>query len=160
MGGFLDRFRKDVITSVWVDEKPISEVVKIDDKIALGVLLWIVAEADGKFLEAERDKIKETLVSTCKLNPEDLSIILSSIELAAKERIDVFTFTHEVSDDLDRAKKIEVIEHLFRVACADQNLDESENCMIRKISGLFRLDHAEYIDAKLKVKKEFGLDAV
>ena len=157
MAGFLDRFRKDVIASVWENEQRQVDEIKIDDKIALGVLLWVVAEADGEFLDAERDKIKETLISMCKLTEDELAVVMSAVELAAKERIDLFAFTHEVSEDLERARKIEILEHLFRVACADQNLDESENSMIRKISGLFRLDHREYIDAKLKVKGEFGL---
>ncbi|MFC1510128.1 TerB family tellurite resistance protein [Candidatus Omnitrophota bacterium] len=157
MAGFLDRFRKEVVRSVWAEGDPKGDALQVDDKIALGVLLWVVAEADGEFLDAELDKIKETLTGACHLTADELAVVLSAVALAAKERIDLFTFTHEVSEDLGRPKKIEILEHLFRVACADQNLDESENSMIRKISGLFRLDHKEYIDAKLKVKSECGL---
>ncbi len=37
MAGFLDKFRKNVITSVWKDKNDEPEVKYIDDKIALGV---------------------------------------------------------------------------------------------------------------------------
>ena len=39
------------------------------------------------------------------------------------------------------------------------NLDLTpEHEMIRKISGLLRIDHKDFIDIKIRVKKEFGLD--
>jgi uncharacterized tellurite resistance protein B-like protein len=63
MAGFLDKFRKNVISSVRKDKKDEPMVKDIDDKIALGVLLWVVAEADDKFLPKEDEKIKEVLIS-------------------------------------------------------------------------------------------------
>jgi uncharacterized tellurite resistance protein B-like protein len=93
-----------------------------------------------------------------KLDNEDWACILKSIETAANERIDLYSFTKEVSTGLGREIKIGIIENLFRVACADQDLASQEHEMIRKISGLFRLDHKEFINSKVKVKKEFNLD--
>ena len=37
-------------------------------------------------------------------------------------------------------------------------LDNSELEVIRKISGLFHVEHKDFIDAKIKIKKEFDLD--
>ena len=58
MAGFLDKFRGNVVASVWKDKKDVPKVIDIDDKIALGVLLWVVAEADDKFLAKEDEKIE------------------------------------------------------------------------------------------------------
>jgi len=155
MAGFLDKFRKDVISSVWKDKVNEPKVKDIDDKIALGVLLWAVAKADNKFLSQEENKIKEVLVSHSKIPNEDIPIVLSSIREADKERIDLYAFTHEVSENLPYAVKILIIEELFRVACVDKELDNSELEVIRKISGLFYVEHKDFIDAKIKIKKEF-----
>jgi uncharacterized tellurite resistance protein B-like protein len=54
--------------------------------------------------------------------------------------------------------KISILENLFRVACSDKELDDKELETIRKIANLFRLSHRDFIKAKIKVKKEFGLD--
>ena len=54
--------------------------------------------------------------------------------------------------------KKNIVENLFRVACVDGELAYEEEEVIRKIAGLFLLDHKDFIDAKIKVKKEFGLD--
>lgn len=158
MVGFLDRFRKNVTSSVWTDKPDEPKVKDIDDKIALGVLLWVVAEADNRFLPEEEAKIKEILLSHSKIPDEEIPLVLASIQEAAKERIDLYAFTHEVSENLPYNIKVSIIEDLFRVACADEELDDSELEVIRKISGLFNIAHNDFIDAKIRIKKEFGLD--
>lgn len=158
MAGFFDRFRKNVISNVWKDKPDEPQAKDIDDKIALGVLLWVVAEADEKFLPEEVEKIKEILTLYCKISTEDLPTILASIKEAAKERIDLYRFTKEVSEKLPRDIRISIIENLFRIACVDKELDNNELETIRKISGLFRIEHGSFINAKIKIKKEFGLD--
>ncbi|MEA3560976.1 MAG: TerB family tellurite resistance protein [Candidatus Omnitrophota bacterium] len=158
MAGFLDQFRKNVISDIWKDKPDEPKVKNIDDKIALGVLLWVVAEADEKFLAQEEEKIKEILISYSKISNEDIPAVLASVKQAAKERIDLYQFTHEISDSLPRDIKISIIENLFRIACIDNELDNNELEAIRKISGLFRIGHSSFIDAKIKIKKEFGLD--
>lgn len=158
MAGFLDQFRKNVILSVWKDEPDQPKVKDIDDKIALGVLLWVVAEADEEFLPVEKKKIGEILRLYSKISNEDIPYVLASIQEAAKQRIDLYRFTHEVSEGLPYDIKIKILENLFRVACADQDLDDRELEVIRKISGLFNLTHKDFIDTKIRIKKEFGLD--
>lgn len=158
MAGFFDKFRKTVVLSAGDKEAGTLKADNIDDKIALGVLLWAVAEADDKFLPEEEEKIKEILIHSCKIKDSDIGLILASIQQAARERIDLYRFTHEVSESLSYAVKLSIIEDLFRVACADRDLDDSELETIRKISGLFHIDHKDFIEAKIKVKKEFGLD--
>ena len=158
MAGFLDKFRKNVITSVWKDKRDEPKVKDINDKIALGVLLWAVAEADEKFLAKEDEKIKEILTTYSKISEEDLVTVLASIKEAARERIDLHRFTREVSKELPYNVKLSIIETLFRVACCDKELDHEETEIIRKISGLFRISHKDFINAKITIKKEFGLE--
>ena len=94
MAGFLDKFRGNVVASVWKDKKDVPKAIDIDDKIALGVLLWVVAEADDKFLAKEDEKIREILTTShSKISEEDIETVLASIKEAAKERIDLYRFT-------------------------------------------------------------------
>ncbi len=159
MAGFLDKFRNNVVSSVWKDKKDEPKVIDIDDKIALGVLLWIVAEADEKFLAKEDEKIKEILTTShSKISEEEIETVLASIKEAARERVDLHRFTSEVSNDLPYEVRISIIETLFRVACCDEELDHKEMETIRKISGLFHIAHKDFINAKITIKKEFGLD--
>ncbi|MCK5633232.1 TerB family tellurite resistance protein [bacterium] len=158
MFGFLEKLRKKI--NLEFDSQNISgERQKVvDNLIALGVLLWIVAQADEKFMPDEKEKIKEVLRSYEEISADDMPIVLRAIEEASINRIDLYAFTSEVKNGISRGSKIKIIESLFRVACIDNDLDNKECEMIRQISGLFMLDHDEFIAAKIKVKKEFGMD--
>ena len=151
MAGFLDRFREKVVSSVWNENPDEPKVKDIDDKIALGVLLWVVAEADEELLPEEVEKIKEVLKTSAQISENDMPYVMNSIQEAARERIDIFRFTHEVSKDLPYDKKVSIVENLFRVACADKDLDSKEVETVRKIAHLFHLSHPDFIDAKLKI---------
>lgn len=154
----LDILRKKIITSVYKDLKEEQDIGDVDDKISLGVLMWVVAQADDRFLPQEEEKIEDVLKDSAKIEGEALATVMASVKLAAEERIDLHTFTSEVSKDLSYQKKIFVIENLFRVACIDGDLDQEEHEIIRKISGLFRVEHKDFIDSKIRVKKECGMD--
>ena len=158
MAGFLDKFREKVVSSVWKDRQDEPKVKDIDDKIALGVLLHVVAEADERFLPEEGEKIREILQSYSKIPEEDMPVILSSIKEATEERIDLHRFTREIVENLVYGKRTSIVEELFRVACADGDLDNDELEAIRKISRLFHVSHGDFIEAKIKIKREFALD--
>ena len=163
MSGFFDNFRQNIISTVYPDghedtrEGPRSNDT-IDNLIALGVLLWVVAQADEKFLPEEKAKIGDVLSSYGEISEEDMPIVLRAVEEASISRIDLYAFTSETGKNLSFKTKIGIIENLFRVACIDQDLDHEEQEAIRKISGLFHVDHKDFIGAKIRVKKEFGLD--
>ncbi|OPX28509.1 MAG: hypothetical protein B1H08_05775 [Candidatus Omnitrophica bacterium 4484_171] len=159
MAGFLDKFRNKVAAPSRQDSE-IIERKDIDDKIALGVLLWVVAEADRKFLPEEEEEIGNILRKYSSIDKDQIPLVLNSVKEAARERIDLYAFTSEVSPGLEYKARISIIEELFRVACADKDLDDNELETIRKISGLFHLSHRDFINAKIKVKKEFGMDTV
>jgi uncharacterized tellurite resistance protein B-like protein len=160
MVGLLDQVRKKVISSVWKDEKDTKNDVQIDNKIALGVLLLAVAEADDRFLPEEGEKIEEVLRTYMRVSEDDMPIIMTTIEIANMERIDYHKFTREVGQNLLYQTKVAIIEDLFRVGRADGDLGHAEIEGIRKISGLFSVDHADFINAKIRVKKEFGLKTI
>ena len=157
MTGFLDQFRKRIVSSVRKEKPDESEAKTIDDKIALGVLLRVVAEEDKKFLPGEKKQIEQILLSYARVAEEDIPCIMRTIEEAARERIDLYRFTSEINRDLEYTARVTILEILFRVACADEELSHKETEIIRKISRLLRLTHKDFIEAKIKIKNEFGL---
>ena len=110
----------------------------------------------------EMDKFERFLekrgLDYLKISEEDISYVMNSVREAADERIDMYRFTSEVSENLSYDIKVSIIEKLFSVACSDKDLNNNEYEVIRKISGLFGLAHNDFINAKIKIKKEFGLD--
>lgn len=163
MGNLIENLHQKVLS---LFKKGVSEQVdfKADlpefvsqECLALGVLLWVVAQSDGRFLPKERIRIEQILSAYGKLDKSHLAYVLGAVKVAEAERIDLHQFTHQVCEGLSYGERIHVLENLFRVACIDGDLAHEEHEMIRKISGLFKVDHEEFIEAKVKIKKEFGL---
>lgn len=156
MTGWLKKVREGVLATVTGSATTVGSAAA-DEKIALGVLLWVVAEADGTFLDTEKALIRQVLAEQGDVGPDDLAIVLASVEQAARERIDLYGFAREVAEGLDAAQRAEIVRQLYRVACADGALDHAEIEAIRQISGLLRVNHPDFIQAKLAAKDEFGL---
>jgi uncharacterized tellurite resistance protein B-like protein len=129
-----------------------------DEKIALGVLLWSVAEADGRFDDAEVTLISEVLTRHGGVDPADLALVLEAVRQAAKARIDLYSFAREAADGLSPPQRVEIVRQLYRVACADGSLRGEEVEAVRLVATLLRVPHPDFIAAKLAAKAEFALD--
>ncbi len=158
MGGLLDRLRGLVAPAAPRGYRTAPAVTTTkDDKIALGGLLGIVAEADGRFLAEEKALIEQVLRGHADVDAADLAVVMASVEQAAEERIDLYQFTREVAQDLTPPERAEIVRQLYRVGCADGTLDHAEVEAINQISGLLRVPHRDMIDAKLTAKREFAI---
>ncbi|PLX19945.1 MAG: hypothetical protein C0601_00570 [Candidatus Muiribacterium halophilum] len=143
----------DAFTEILTNDNPIKEEKNHDLSIALGVLLWIVAEEDEKFLPEEEEKIREILIKRLDVNEDNLDDLIKTIRKAAKDRIDIHDFTRELNTKFNMEEKIRVIEDLFRVAFSDGNMDNYELETIRKISHLLTIPHKDFINSKIKISK-------
>ncbi len=158
MFDFFEKFRNQVLSSMGEEPDRSIESGETDRLIALGVLMWAVSEADEQFLPEERQLIEQVLQKHGRLDTDRISIVMESVRQAAGERIDLYSFADKATQNIEREQKVAMLEHLFRVACIDEHLDTREHETIRQIYQLFRLDHQDFIEAKIKVKKEFGMD--
>lgn len=125
--------------------------------MSLGVLLRVVAEADDAFLPEEADAIKKILLQYNNFSEDEYDLLSKTIDVMVDQRIDVYAFVNDIRDDMLLEEKIVLVENLFRVACSDGMLSVSEHESIRQISQLLRIDHKNFIDAKVRMKKEYGL---
>lgn len=156
----VNRFKNRVISTIRRERSRGLRAKDIDRKIALGVLLWAVgavAEADGKFLAEEEKEIKKVLLSYLAISEEDYPIILTAIRQAAMEKIDFYKFAQEIGKILSYDSRLSLIEDLFRVACADRELADTELAVIKKVAALFKIANNDFSDAMTDVKREFGL---
>jgi uncharacterized tellurite resistance protein B-like protein len=127
---------------------------------ALGFLFWVIAKSDQTIDPKEEQQIKLLLAEKIDLSNDVIEDIFNNLSQTERKSIDLYQFTRQINDNFSREQKIALLENLFRVACCDKNLSESEIETIRKISQLLHLEHIEFINAKIRIKKEFGLDTI
>lgn len=122
--------------------------------LATAVLLSEVIRADAQTTEDELEAYKAQLYSQFTLSEQALSALMSEGRSTAKEATDMVQFTKVINEKCDSDEKEAVVEGLWRVALADNNIAPIEEHIIRRIADLLYVPHSVFIRAKLKVIDE------
>lgn len=120
-------------------------------QIATCVVLLEIAQTDDEMSEAETAIIKTILERDFDL-PEDAAEELMAIAHASREEsVGLHDYTRLICEHYSREDRKRVMESLWKVIYADENLNQHEDYLIHRLAKLLRLDHHEMIEAKLRV---------
>ncbi|MBX2884349.1 MAG: TerB family tellurite resistance protein [Granulosicoccus sp.] len=128
-----------------------AETTGKDLQKASVLLLLEVARADYNISDQERSEVINAIRQTTDLSPEELNELVTESEAQADKAISYHEHIRLINDNFSREQKIELIEQLWRVAYADQELDRYEEAFIRKIADLIYVKHRDFMQAKLRV---------
>lgn len=135
------------------------DVRRSDDhrlQVATGALLIEMMRTDVEVTEDERAVVVSSLRSKFDLTAEETHELVALAEAEADDAIDHYQFTSLIKTGFSREQKRKVVEYLWAVAYADENVDEHEEFLVRKIANLIGVPHKEFIEAKLRVRDGGG----
>ena len=137
--------------------KPLNTEAASDFKlrtidIAYAALLVEVIKSDHEIDERESKKLLEILNKKLSSNYGDLSDIVTIAEEKSDESTSLYEFTRLINDEYDYQKKVTLIENMWAIAFADEEIDKYEEYLIRKISDLTYVSHSDFIKSKLKAR--------
>jgi len=134
-----------------------DEVSEHAIRVATAALLIEMTKADGKVSEDERNAVMQTIKLQFNLTDDETK----SLKELAKDKISnatgYYEFTSLINKGLSYERKVEIIEHLWGIALIDKHLDKHEEYAVRKIADLIYVEHKDFIEAKLKIKKKLSL---
>ena len=122
---------------------------------AFAYLLGRVANADLDVSEQETREM-ERIVERMGGLPEEQAILVVQIAKAQNALhggTEDYSITQEVNRTATREQKLALLECLFAVSSSDQSISTLEDNEIRKISRELRLEHADFIHARLAFKE-------
>jgi uncharacterized tellurite resistance protein B-like protein len=123
-------------------------------QLATAALLIEMMRADAEVSEEERGMVMKTIMAVFHLNEEESQMLLCSAEDRVRKATGYYEFTALINKGFAYQQKVKVVEHLWEIAFADKSLDKHEEHMVRKIADLIYVEHKDFIDAKLRVKKK------
>ena len=129
-----------------------SRLLTID--IAYAALLVEVIKSDHEIDERESEKLLEILNNKLSSSYSDLSEIIELAEEKSDEATSLYEFTRLINNEYDYQQKVKLIENMWTIAFADDELDKYEEYLIRKISELTYVSHSDFIKSKLIVKSK------
>jgi uncharacterized tellurite resistance protein B-like protein len=134
-----------------------DEVSEHSLQLATAALLIEMMRADAKTTEDERRMVIKTIMTRFHLTEEESGLLLHFAEEKIRKATGYYEFTSLINKGFTYEQKVKVIENLWEIAFTDESIDRYEEHMVRKIADLIYVEHKDFIDAKLRVKKKLGL---
>ncbi len=128
-----------------------------EEQVAAASLLVDAGLCDGNFSEADRDQISGILERHFKLQPSLARRLLEEAETHARAAVEWHGFTRVVKEAYDHDERVHLIELLWEVALADEQLHDYEASLIRRICGLLCVSGRESAEARNRAKARLGL---
>ncbi len=139
----------DLLHGTTVKEDPIRLVQR-----AACVLLLEMADADNLLLENELAEVRRAVMKRFGLDAETARDLIEESEAVRSESYDLWQFARTINESLSVDEKTGLMEDIWRVIYADGRLQDHEDHLAHKLMDLLRLNHPQFIAAKLKVLAE------
>ena len=147
---------KEYISELGKDSAGISNEEQDNTEIinnACAALLIETALADKVFNDEELASMKQTLKIVYKVEEKDIDELIDESKKKVSESTSLYEYTRLINDLCNYEDKLRLINNLWSIAFADQQLDKYEEYLIRKISDLLHVSHKDFIQQKLLVKE-------
>ncbi len=108
-------------------------------RLAACALLLEVAYADDDFVANERQHLVDVVRRHFRLKPEDAHELISAAEDERRESVDLWAFTTLIREHYSVGQKMVLAEAMWGLALVDGRIENREDWVMRKISGLLGL---------------------
>lgn len=120
-------------------------------RLAVAVLLTEIAESDHQRLPEEEAALLDAVQNHFGLDDDEAGELIALAEAEHAESTDYFQFTSLINKTYTHEQKIKVIEALWKIAFADQELHKYEEHVIRRLADLIHVPHKDFIATKHRV---------
>ncbi len=143
----LNDFMSTIIGSASVETRPEHTL-----QLATSVLLIEVMSSDCDSTDQEQVATLNILKERFDLSDAEVAQLSELGHQSAMAANDFQQFTSVINRELSPAEKIRIIEYMWQVAYADDQISAHENHLMSKIASLLYIPHADYIAAKMRAK--------
>lgn len=122
--------------------------------LATAALLVQVSKADGDFSPEERDALGQNLQDYFGLDAEVADELLLRAAKSQEDATCLYAFTRTITNELDQAGRQDIVKLLWRVAFADNHIDNFEANVLAKVSGLLGVSPRDRVRLKHEIEAE------
>ncbi len=115
-------------------------------------LMIHAAKIDENYTNKEREIIKKTISSLSNVG-EDIDKIITEAENIEKESNQILDFTREVKN-FKEDDKIKIVEALWSIVYSDNQSDNYEANLMRRLTGLLYIDNKIVGDIKERIRSK------
>jgi len=130
-----------------------SETEPADLRLAACALLLELAYADDEFTEAERTHLEYAVQRQFGLDTDQAAHLVRLAEEQRSRAVDLWSFTNLIAEHYSLGQKMVLAEAMWGLVFSDGDLASREAYLMRKISGLLRLEPGYLAEARRRVEE-------
>jgi uncharacterized tellurite resistance protein B-like protein len=121
-------------------------------RLAACALLLELAYADDEFTEEERSHLEYAIRRQFGLDEEQATHLVKLAEEQRSRAVDLWSFTNLIAEHYSLGQKMVLAEAMWGLVFSDGDLASREAYLMRKISGLLRLEPGYLAEARKRVE--------
>ena len=130
-----------------------SETENTEIDILSGLMIE-AANTDGEVTQEELNKISYSLINVFKEDPKAVEISLTKAFENKDNSKSLYYYTSKLNKTFSNENKIKLIEVLWEIILADNEIHDFESNLIRRLAGLLYISDVECGNAKIKAGKK------
>ncbi len=123
--------------------------------VSIAALMVEAARADEVYAEKEQALISRLLASEFSVAPADAPGVFADAEKRQAEAVDLYQFVRQVKS-LPQSERIRIIEAMWRVVLCDDERQDWEDMLIRRVCGLIYVEDVDSGLARQRAAKALG----
>ena len=120
----------------------------------LSGLMIEAANTDGEVTQEELNKISNSLINIFKEDPKDVEVSLTKAFENKDNSKSLYYYTSKLNKSYSNENKIKLIEVLWEIILADNEIHDFETNLIRRLAGLLYISDIECGNAKIRAAKK------
>ena len=149
-GVMFDRLKKQILSKT----KKEDDGHKKKSEVAICALLIEMAHFDEDFHKNEKEIILNMIENKFALTVDEADELMKIADEEREKSIDLWAFTKLIRENYSKEERIQLLEMLWKVAYADGQIEGEEDFLLHKLAKMLKIDHNEFIAAKLKTRPE------
>ena len=120
----------------------------------LSGLMIEAANTDGEVTQEELNKISHSLINVFKEDPKAVEVSLTKSFENKDNSKSLYYYTSKLNKSYSNENKIKLIEVLWEIILADNEIHDFETNLIRRLAGLLYISDVECANAKIRAGRK------
>ena len=142
------------LKKIFADDQTLNTEIENKDIDILSGLMIEAANTDGEITQEELNKISHSLINVFKEDPKVVEVSLTKAFENKDNSTSLYYYTSKLNKSYTYEQKIQLIEVLWEVILADNEVHDFETNLIRRLAGLLYISDVECGNAKIRAGKK------
>ena len=142
------------LKNIFASDQALNAETKNTEIDILSGLMIEAANTDGEVTQEELNKISHSLINVFKEDPKVVEVSLTKAFENKDNSKSLYHYTSKLNKSYSNENKIKLIEVLWEIILADNEIHDFETNLIRRLAGLLYISDVECGNAKIRAGKK------